>query len=280
MSESDEAEAEAKPQAPAAAKTEEVQHSRIYNALNVKPLWAETEEDKKKREEGTYVRGVGSGAAMRSAAGCGLLCNSATNSDVDSSIVIDDSVEGEDDLAAADERIEVLRKQVCLYMSCSPIMLTRHRLSKAWLHSTLSCRAARQRMLRRRASPPRSSFDPRSNRNQIHLRCHLRQATATQAQTAAADSVCMRSLFAAYEGLTRAGASLNFDADFMAELERRRAERAAEEKARAEQLRAAHQAASEKERAEQQKILDALAAEKAAEKEKEDRRKVGSIICM
>jgi hypothetical protein len=53
---------QAKPAAPAASR------SKIYQALNAQPLWAESAADKAKREARNLVVGVGSGASQRAAA--------------------------------------------------------------------------------------------------------------------------------------------------------------------------------------------------------------------
>eukprot|EP00730_Choanoeca_flexa_P005477 TRINITY_DN11955_c0_g1_i10.p3 TRINITY_DN11955_c0_g1~~TRINITY_DN11955_c0_g1_i10.p3 ORF type:complete len:198 (+),score=75.61 TRINITY_DN11955_c0_g1_i10:4584-5177(+) len=72
--------------------------------------------------------------------------------------------------------------------------------------------------------------------------------------------------------LSTASSDFNDD-DFMAELNRRRQERAEQERLHAEELRKQHEARQAKEQAERQKIIDAVNAQKREEEEKERKRK-------
>eukprot|EP00730_Choanoeca_flexa_P008394 TRINITY_DN12480_c3_g1_i2.p1 TRINITY_DN12480_c3_g1~~TRINITY_DN12480_c3_g1_i2.p1 ORF type:complete len:128 (+),score=19.43 TRINITY_DN12480_c3_g1_i2:53-436(+) len=67
------------------------------------------------------------------------------------------------------------------------------------------------------------------------------------------------------------------DDDFVAELNRRRQERADQERLHAQELRKQHEARQAKEQAERRKIIDVVNAQKREEEEKERKRKVMDV---
>eukprot|EP00045_Choanoeca_perplexa_P016369 m.220034 g.220034 ORF g.220034 m.220034 type:complete len:1428 (+) comp17239_c0_seq4:206-4489(+) len=218
---------------PKAAAPPAAARSKIYQALNAQPLWAESEADKAKREARNLVVGVGSGASQRGAAA--ILAEA------------EDDLEGLADLDAADDRLEALREQARNKMADFDAVMTGG-----------SAAPEPQVQLRKKKKPvvapkAKADFNP--------------FADPAPAIPGTGDDGSNRN-----SRLSTASSDFNDD-DFMAELNRRRQQRAEEEARRAEELRKQHAIRESKEQAERQKVIDEVNAQKRLEEEKERRRK-------
>jgi len=209
-------------------------HSRIYNALNFKPLWAESEEDKKKREKVVVIPGSTSLGA-----------------------IIAGPMIGEEDLSNADDQLEKLRQQA---------MDTMGQYDQAMAEAQAGVSAPKAALAIDASNPfgavPAAKAATANNSNPFG-------APATASANPFATAAPAFNPFAApvqeeeeeeEEEEEQKGpvdvSTIDFDEQFMEKLNRRRREREEEEARRVEELRKKHEA-------ERQAKEAALAAERA-----------------
>eukprot|EP00049_Salpingoeca_infusionum_P010623 m.183597 g.183597 ORF g.183597 m.183597 type:complete len:1769 (-) comp14695_c1_seq1:403-5709(-) len=230
-----------KPAASEPAKQEKVGigHSRIYEALNAKPLWAEAQQGEKeviKLDQATS-------RSLRSAAMFG-------GDDVD---VADD-----EDLALADQRIQALREQAQASMAhfdkiTEEIEGGQDDGSAAHSEDATDAVQLRPKKQKEKGNPFDSSNPFGSPSRESNSSVDTRRESVVSVS------------------------SINFDSEFLAELERRRAERAEEEERHAAELRKKF----EEEQASAMAVLSVeqqkFAEERRLELEREERAKLQAM---
>ena len=187
-------------------------------------------------------------------------------------LLAEEEMEGLADLDAADDRLEVLREQARTKMADFDAVMTG---GSAAPEPEVQLRKKKKPVVAPKAKPDFNPFaaptpDVNSNRSsRLSSKTWLNYGPVLVVQFMAVACGSMLNVLAA-------AASSDFnDDDFMAELNRRRQERAGEEARRAEELRKQHAVREAVEQAERQKVIDEVNAQKRIEEEKERRRKVG-----